>query len=461
MRNTTQSRRPALRLAAIAASCALVLGACAQEENIPTDAEPEADPGSETDGETEATGDGDSDVTIRVAWWGSEGRHAITEEALEICREQVPGVAIETEYASQGGGYEERLATQFAAGNPPDIIQVNSPHIAAYGPRGSLLDLAEVAEHLDLEDIPEAITATDLIDGVQYHVPVTQNASAVLLNRTILEEHGLEEPDDEDWTWEDFAAYAQQAGEAADGSFWGLEQPSGDINLLNIWARQLGHLDGLYGEDATVALDPEVIESFLQFGFDRQQEGTTPPASMAVEMQGVALEQRMAATNQSLLSIQPLNEVIAVKAASGSEFELLKLPVHETGNNGQTFRSISWAITSATDHPEEAAQIVNCLQSDLDVADVLLAERGIPANQSVLEHIAPSLDETQQVMAEAITELEQTAPAHAPVPAPPGAESAGEILQRVAAEVLFEQITPETAATQMVDELQGSLDAVN
>lgn len=462
---TNRYTRP-LQLAAVTATAALTLSSCGQAENLGPEPETGSGTGSETDSETDTgtePGSGtDSDgATIRVAWWGSEGRHASTEEALSICQEHYPNVEIETEYASQGGGYEERLATQFAAGTPPDLIQVNSPHIAAYGPRGSLLDLDEVSEHIDLGDIPEAILATDMVGETIYAVPVTQNASAVLLNRTLLEAHEIEEPHHESWTWEELADYAHQASEVGDGSFWGLVQTSGDVNLLNIWARQLGHDDGLYDRDGDVGLDAQVIESFIQYGFDRQQDGATAPASLSVETQTVALEQRMAATNQSLLSIQPLNEIIAVTAASGSDFELLHLPVHEAGNNGQTFRSISWSITEQSDHPVEAAQILNCLQSDLDVADVLLAERGIPANQVVLEHIMLSLDEGQQMMAEFITELEETAPDHAPVPPPPGAESAGSILQRVSADVLFERADPGEAADLMVNELQENLHNVN
>lgn len=421
----------------------LGLGACGQADNMDGDEAP-AEPGDA--------------VEIRVAWWGAEGRHEQTQEALAVCEAAIGDITTSAEFVTDG--YDDRLATQFAAGNPPDIIQVVSGPISSYGQRGGLLDLATVEEHIDTSAISPGVLNADAVDGTNYAIPITTNASGLVLNVTMMEEYGLERPDDENWSWDDLFEYAGSVHEASGGEVWGLQQPSEDIRLLNIWARQLGHLDGLYTETG-VGLDTDVIASFLQYGLDLQESNGSAPASISIEHQGGGIEQTMIGTGEALLAVRPINEITALEAGTGSEFALLQLPVHEAGQTGQTFRSMSWAITSATEHPAEAAQLLDCLQGNLDAAEILQAERGIPANQNVVEHIRDDLSPEQQLMADFVAVVEANAPDVAPMPPPPGADTAEEMLRRYAEDMLFGRTSPDEAAEEFVNELDRSISATN
>lgn len=420
----------------------LGLGACGQADNLDRD---------------EAAAPGDA-VELRVAWWGAEVRHEQTQEALAVCEAAVGNITTSPEFVNDG--YDEKLATQFAAGDPPDVIQVVSGAISSYGQRGGLLDLATVEEHIDTSAISPVVMNADAVDGKNYAVPITTNASGLLLNVTLMEEYGLERPDDENWTWDDLFEYAGSVYEASGGEVWGLQQPSEDIRLLNIWARQLGHLDGLYTETG-VGLDTDVIASFLKYGLDLQESDGSAPASVSIEHQGVGIEQTMIGTGGALLAVRPINEITALQAGTGSEFALLQLPVHEDGETGQSFRPMSWAITSATEHPAEAAQLLDCLQGNLDAAEILQAERGIPANQDVVQHIRDDLSPEQQLMADFVAVVEATAPEAPPMPPPPGADTAEQMLQRYAEQMLFKQMTPEEAAEGFANELDQSISAAN
>ncbi|NLP83023.1 extracellular solute-binding protein [Microbacterium sp. CFH 90308] len=415
----------------------LTLAACGQADN---QAQGE---------ETAASGP----VEIRVAWWGAEGRHEQTQAALKVCEEALGNVTTSAEFTSQG--YDDRLATQFAAGDAPDIIQVTSGHVTSYGQRGGLVDIATVEEHIDTSAIAPGVLNQDAVDGKNYAVPITVNASGIMLNVTLMEQYGLERPDDENWTWDDLFDYASSVYEASDGAIWGIQQPSEDIRLLGIWARQLGHSDGLFSENG-VGVDTEVISSFLEYGYDLQNTEGSAPASVSIEHQGGGVEQTMIGTGKTLMAVRPINEITAL-AATGSEFELLQLPVHEEGETGQTFRSMSWAITSDSQHPVEAARLLNCLQSNLDAADILQAERGLPANQEVVEHIRPTLSPEQQMMADFVAIVEENAPEAAPMAPPPGADTAEQMLRRYAEDMLFDRISPAEAAEQFTAELDQSV----
>lgn len=443
MRNPTRPRgveRLRRGMAVVAASSAvlLTLAACGQADNLAQDEE------------TAAPGE---PVEIRVAWWGAEGRHEQTQAALEVCEEALGNVTTSAEFTSQG--YDDRLATQFAAGDAPDIIQVTSGHVTSYGQRGGLVDIDTVKEHIDTSAIAPGVLNQDSVDGKNYAVPITVNASGIMLNVTLMEQYGLERPDDENWTWEDLFEYASSVYEASGGAIWGLQQPSEDIRLLGIWARQLEHSDGLFSETG-VGVDTEVISEFLEYGYDLQESGGSAPASVSIEHQGGGVEQTMIGTSKALMAVRPINEITAL-AATGSEFELLQLPVHENGETGQTFRSMSWAITSDSEHPVEAAQVLNCLQGNLDAADILQAERGLPANQEVVEHITADLSPEQQMMADFVAIVQENAPEAAPMAPPPGADTAEQMLRRYAEDMLFDRISPADAAEQFTAELNQSV----
>ncbi|MDF2993278.1 MAG: sugar transporter substrate-binding protein [Microbacterium sp.] len=443
MRNPMRPRgaqrlRRGMTVVAASSAVLLTLAACGQAENLAQGEETAAPAGP---------------VEIRVAWWGAEGRHEQTQAALKVCEEALEDVTISAEFMSQG--YDDRLATQFAAGDAPDIIQVTSGHVTSYGQRGGLVDIATVKEYIDTSGISPGVLNQDSVDGKNYAVPITVNASGIMLNVTLMEQYGLERPDDENWTWEDLFEYASSVYEASDGAIWGLQQPSEDIRLLGVWARQLGHTDGLFSETG-VGVDDEVISSFLEYGYDLQDSGGSAPASVSVEHQGGGVEQTMIGTGKALMAVRPINEITAL-AATGSEFELLQLPVHETGETGQTFRSMSWAITTDSEHPVEAARVLDCLQSNLEVADILQAERGLPANQEVVEHIRANLSPEQQMMADFVAVVEENAPEAAPIAPPPGADTAEQTLRRYAEDMLFDRISPAEAAEQFTAELDQSV----
>lgn len=448
MRNASSRRRVVRRSVALVAigSVALGLMACGQAENLADD-----------NGGTPTTGTGEA-VNIRVAWWGSEGRHEQTQQALEVCEAAIGSITTSAEFASQG--YDDRLATQFAAGSAPDIIQVTSGHVTSYAQRGGLVDIATVEDYIDTSAISPGVLNQDAVDGAIYAVPITVNASGLVLNVTLMEQYGLERPDDENWTWDDLFEYASSVHESSDGAIWGLQQPSEDIRLLGIWARQLGELDGLFSESG-VGLETDVIASFLQYGLDLQESDGSAPASLSIEHQGGGIEQTMIGTGKVLLAVRPINEISALVSGTGSEFELLQLPVHEAGETGQTFRSMSWSITSDSEHPAEAAQLLDCLQGNLDAAEILQAERGIPANENVVQHIRDNLSPEQQMMADFVAVVEANAPEVAPVPPPPGADTAEPMLRRYAEDMLFGRVSADEAAEQFAAELDQSISAAN
>ena len=111
-------------------------------------------------------------------------------------------------------GYWDKLATQTAANDMPDIIQMDLAYIAEYGGRGALLDLSK-QKGLDLAAFDKNTLASGQYSGKQYGISTGQNALAVFANVNVFKKAGVAIPDDTKWTWDDFAKTAQAVAAGA------------------------------------------------------------------------------------------------------------------------------------------------------------------------------------------------------------------------------------------------------
>lgn len=109
------------------------------------------------------------------------------------------------------GDYRKKLATDFAAGSPPDVSLLNyrrvPPFIAAgqMEPLGPYLDRSKIISRDDFYPITlEAF----MWRGELTCIPQNISSLVVYYNRDLFKAAGVAEPAD-DWTWDDFLAAAQ------------------------------------------------------------------------------------------------------------------------------------------------------------------------------------------------------------------------------------------------------------
>lgn len=91
---------------------------------------------SGTDGSTSAGGK----VVLRYTWWGNPDRAARTQSAVDLFEKKHPDVDVQTSFAGYDA-YKQKLATQAAGGDAPDVMQLDYRMIDQYASGGVLLDL--------------------------------------------------------------------------------------------------------------------------------------------------------------------------------------------------------------------------------------------------------------------------------------------------------------------------------
>jgi multiple sugar transport system substrate-binding protein len=404
------------------------------------------------------SGDAGSDeVTLRVAWWGSQERHDNFLSLIEEYESDNPNVTIEAEY-SDSGGHWDRLATTTAGGDAPDVIAFDKEHLFQYGGRGALLDLNTV-DGIDTSNFPEASIEQGSLDGELYGLPFSQNAYTVIANEDLFTQAGVELPDDTTWTWDDFYEISGQVATNLGGDVRGSDYGEAGNATLEMWLGQ--HGESLYAADGSAAIgyDPATAAAwFAHLEYIRDSANGPSPDEFIEEMSGVFEEGRFL-TNRSALAFYYASQLPALESASGSKMELLRPPSPDgdVSENGLALiPSWFWGISSRTEHPEAAAEFLDFLSNDERVAETMLVSLGVPASSANQEVILPSLDETGQ---EVVSFVSQTEPeiTFAPPPAPPGSGAVGEVVIRYMEEVLFDRLTPDEAAQQMTAEIEDQL----
>lgn len=394
----------------------------------------------------------DGDVTLRFTWWGAEHRNAVTEEVIARYEEQNPGVTIEAEN-SPWEGYWDRLATQSAGDDAPDVIQMDASYLSEYSERGALLDMDQV----DVSSFDDNAVQNGTTDDGLVGVTTGINTMTVLANPELFEQAGMEMPDDESWTWDDYLELTSELREELPEEVYG----DGGVPQtadLQIWLRQQGkHLADGDGELGHSVAD---LEEYFEYQQDLLEADSYPSATVMQEVSGMAPGESPFETGDQAVGRWWSNQVPALSEQAAADFEPLRYPSQSgsSEDNGLWFKStMMYSVSAATEHPEEAQAFVDFLVNDEEAAEIIGMDRGLPASEGAREVVLDQIDGQEQVVADFIDEVSDEIGEAEPVP-PVGFSQLQDIAYRYCNEVFFGRLTPAEAAEQMHAEMQEALD---
>jgi multiple sugar transport system substrate-binding protein len=228
-------------------------------------------------------------VELRYAYWSLEAREiTLTREVITQFEASKPGVRIRVDGIPDR--YYEKLMTQFAAGDPPDVFAVNLSRLSDFVRRDLVLDLAPVLDQ-DAAFRRDAFGAalgafrgvgTTLGKPGLYALPRDWNPTNLLAySRDAFDAAELAYPTDQ-WTWEDFAGACRRLTvRGADGR---VERHGGSLCLypyaLSAWLYQNGG-DILSADGRECVLASEKNVEALRFLQGLVEDGVVAPATPA------------------------------------------------------------------------------------------------------------------------------------------------------------------------------------
>jgi multiple sugar transport system substrate-binding protein len=393
---------------------------------------------------------GDGRIELRFSWWGNNERAEATEQAIAAFEAANPGITVTGE-TSDFNAYFDRLALQVASDEAPDVITMGGAYPSEYGGRGALLDLATVSDVLRTEGIDQAALSNGVFDGTRYGVPTGVNTYAMVADPTWFEAAGLAVPDDETWTWDEFIRIAEELAAGLPEDTYALPDPTA-AETLALFAGQRG--ESFYTPEGGLGITAATLTDWWTATTRLRDSGATPPADLTAELATQSgPEQTLMGRGQAAMQFEWSNQLTALREASGRPLVLLEVPGESAGVGPGMWVQASqlYTISAGTEHPEEAARLVDFLINNEEAGKIILTDRGIPSNRDVLAAIQPSLSDEQRAEAGFVAEV---LPAAAElVVGPVGSTETPGILDRLNEEVLFDRMSPAEAAGQTIDEI--------
>lgn len=329
-------------------------------------------------------------VTLRVLWWGGQGRADATAKILEMFAEKYPHITVEYEFAGFGE-YWDKLSAQASGGLLPDVIQMDYAYLNQYAKSNQLAVLDPYIESgaLNMADVPQSKLASGIVDGKLYALLTGTTAPCLMYRKDVLDAAGVEmpaAPTMSQYIELSKTVYEKTGRKNCDIPAATLEEirmavRSKGMNLFNDEGNALGFDDPKYLVDAWQA----VIDSAEGgYGLGVGEGSATVYTAQFIE--------------DTWANWTTTNQVAMYATDSNCELEVCAMPVQDDATQAASFfkPTMFWAVTETSKNKDEAIKFIDYFVNETAVYDVVGIDRGLPISSKVLEYIAPSMDATSQ-----------------------------------------------------------------
>lgn len=238
------------------------------------------DGGTET-GATGATGEPAGPVTLTM-WHGYTDAEADSLTALLADWNAAnPDIQIEPLFVNNDKALQ-KLTVALQGGEPPDITYQYGSSLPQLAAAPGLVDLTTWTQQpdVDWEDFVQGARDAATFEGKVLGVPALIDNLAVVYNKALFDDAGLEYPNDQ-WTWDDFRAAAKALTDPAAKRF-GFSYPM-DASEDSVW-----HYDPLLWQNGGSILTEDGTEA--AFNSPQGVEALQVLVGMAVEDESVFLD---------------------------------------------------------------------------------------------------------------------------------------------------------------------------
>ena len=330
--------------------------------------------------------------TLRFMWWGNAGRAERTEKAIGAFTTSKPDLKVQTEFLDWTG-YWDKLSTQMAGGNPPDLLQMSEAYQGQYMANDSLLDLRSLIDGgtIDVSSFGEGALAPD---GPITGIPWAVNTRCALSTAEALERAGIDpETDLGSLSWDQYGDFLSNATDAAgipgsvDPGFW--------IENLELWLIQQGK--SLYGE-GTAGFSEEDLLRFWEMTLGWAEAGIVTDASTSSRQAGGGTELAALVTQEATIDYRWSTEIVVFDGLGVKNLQILTPPGESAGAGRFLHPAMLLSISSKSENQERAAELLSFLVSSPEAATHLGMDRGAPASSAAAQALTGSLSEAEKAL---------------------------------------------------------------
>lgn len=398
---------------------------------------------------TAATTAAPQPVTLRMAWWGSQTRHDITQQAIDLYKTRNPNITIEAEFYDFEG-YFNKLNTLVASNDVWDIFQLGG-NFPTYIDKIVPLDDFIKSGVVDVSNTTDMFLKTTQDNGKQIGLSNGVNTYGIAYDPAMFASAGVAEPTD-NWTWDDWKQAcltiheklgiygSSKMDDFIGGASMGISQEGYDLNFFAPTNDKLGFTD------------PNMLVSYFQIRKDLVDAGAYPDPGAIAEIKDI--EGDFLVTGEAAMTWVASNQMPTIAKAANREIKLAVAPRKKAdGPSGMTIQSSQMLCVSAdSKNPTEAAAFISYFQNDEEANTFLNGERGVPIMANVRNKLIASADASRKIMYDYVDKVGSFKTGDkVNVISPKEKTEIEDQYKLLMDKVVFGDITPEAAAKEFYD----------
>lgn len=320
-------------------------------------------------------------VTLRFSWWGGDARHEATLAVIDQFEELYPWITIEAEY-SAFDGYNEKKMTEFASGAAPDIFQIETGSGPEYCQQGVLANLSELNINFAEFDAAFMEANGQFGTGSQYGIPVSQAGSALIVNKTLADEIGIDFT--QQYNWEDLIDMGKKVQEYdPDTYLLSVNTRFGAAFMIRCWCRQMNGKP-IIDNDLNLNMTEEQFAECFTFIKSLYDNNVCAPASYKAAFGENDQEDPNWIAGKYVADICYTSTADVLQAANTNvEYIAGNMPLREGGVSDGWFNDCSgyMGIYAQSEHKEEAAMFLDYFFNNETAIETLGTVRSVPPTE--------------------------------------------------------------------------------
>jgi oligogalacturonide transport system substrate-binding protein len=336
--------------------------------------------------------------TIRFDWWGGDSRHKVTQEAVAAFMKKYPGINVEVNFGAWTD-WETARALEYQAGNGSDLTQINYSWINDYDATGeTFLDLNTESSIIDLTQYDSDLLKTcNDAKGQLAGVPLAVTGRTFYWNKTTFEKAGISTPTSLD----DLIAAGKTFKEKLGDDYYPLEMGEYDRMLFISFYLQAQTGQPIIDANGKLTVSQDQLKQGLELIKKLEDNHVMPTQATMAGDGNVTLNENPKFIDGHYAGVFEWDSAPAKyikNLGEGQELvvgsELKGLGDKATGVSDKV--SMLFAITKTSEHPHEAAMLLNYLVNDEEGVKILGSERGIPSSKAAYDILdkAGKIDKT-------------------------------------------------------------------
>jgi multiple sugar transport system substrate-binding protein len=394
----------------------------------------------------------DKKIEIRAAWWGGQARHDMMNTLIDKFEEKNPNITVVREFGTEAQ-FVEKVTTQAAGGNAPDVVQSSSFFLNDFVARKIHMDLDPLVASGDLNvaDLLKFDVDGGKVDGKLYMVSLGHNITGIIHNTAMFEKAGVPLPKN-GWTWDEYIKTLEDLQKSLGKDVWASEDEGGTYRGLDMFLIQRGK-SMFKGKE--LGFDKKDLVDWYSIWDKLRKAGVVPPAAIQAEQGDKPQEQSMLARGKVAMISKSSNQLKIFQKSTKDVLSIVSNPVDPNGTKMFPLIVPGLGISPNSKHPKEAAMLINFIVNDADAANIFRGEHGPQASKKMQDVIYPNLSEPEK---KEYAYVDEMMPSTVPYPSMPGGStSVQKLVLTENQSIAFEQKSIEKAVDDFFSQAQQIL----